>query len=166
MKYFEDIRVGEKKKFGRHTFGADEIKTFARSYDPQPFHVDDEAAAGSHFGALCASGWHTACVWMKLATEQRRRDEEKQREAGEIAPRRGPSPGFRDLKWLKPVYVGDTITFAGEIIETRALRSRPEWGLVFSLNTGTNQNGELVLSFIGSLFVERRPQVDKTTVRK
>ena len=69
----------------------------------------------------------------------------------------GPSPGFRELKWLKPVYAGDTITYASEVVEKRVTKSRPGWGIVFAKNTGTNQKGELVLSFIGSGFVERRP---------
>ncbi len=69
----------------------------------------------------------------------------------------GPSPGFRDLKWTKPVYVGDTITYATEAIEKRETKSKPGWGLMFSQNTGTNQNGDLVYSFIGSAFIQRRP---------
>jgi acyl dehydratase len=156
MKYFEDIRVGEKSDFGRHTFSADEIKAFAKEFDPQPFHLDEAAAARSHYGALCASGWHTAAMWMKHCAAARTREEENQRARGEPVPPRGPSPGFRDLKWLKPVYAGDTISFASEIVETRALRSKPDWGIISTLNTGTNQKGELVLSFISSLFVARR----------
>jgi acyl dehydratase len=157
MKYFEDIRVGEKSELGRHTFTAAEIKAFAKKFDPQPFHLDEGAAARSHYGALCASGWHTACLWMKAHADRRSREEEAQRARGERLAPRGPSPGFRELKWLKPVYAGDTIAFAAEVVETRPVRSRPDWGLVFSLNTGTNQKGERVFSFLGSAFVARRP---------
>ena len=86
----------------------------------------------------------------------RRREDDERRARGEPVARAGPSPGFRDLRWLKPVYAGDTITYATEMVEMRATASRPGWGLMTSRNTGTNQNGEPVLSFISSAFVERR----------
>jgi len=157
VKYLEDVRVGDKTQLGRHTFAAEDIKSFARRFDPQPFHVDEQAAARSHFGALVASGWHTGSVCIRLIVQSRLREEEAMRARGEPAGSTGPSPGFRELKWLKPVYAGDTITYASEIIETRPVRSRPDKGLVFALNTGTNQAGELVISFISCLFVDRRP---------
>ncbi len=157
MKFFEDIAVGEKAVFGRHTFAAEEIKAFAAQFDPQPFHLDEAAAARSHFGALCASGWHTVMLWMRLAMLYRRAEDDALRVRGEPVAQLGPSPGFRDLKWHEPVYVGDTITFATEVVETRVSKSRPAWGLVFNVNTGANQDGTLVMSFIGSAFVERRP---------
>jgi acyl dehydratase len=157
MKYFEDIRVGEKTAIGRHTFTAEDIKSFAARFDPQPFHLDEAAAARSHFKQLCASGWHTACVWMRLMIEHRRREDEERRARGEQVAKLGLSPGFRELKWLKPVYVGDTIAYESEVIETRPLNSRPGWGLMTSLNTGANQRGEPVLSFVSMAFIERRP---------
>ncbi len=157
--YLEDIRIGEKIDLGRHAFGAEEIKSFAARFDPQPFHVDEAAAARSHFGRLCASGWHTAVMLMRLKIAYRQREEIGQRERGEPLAGFGPSPGFRDLKWLKPVYAGDTIAYATEPMETRVSQSRSGWGLLFSLNTGTNQKGELVFSFVSIEFVERRPQV-------
>jgi acyl dehydratase len=162
MKYFEDIAVGERALFGRHTFTAEEIKAFAVRFDPQPFHIDEEAAAHSHFGALAASGWHTIAVWMRLAMHYRDAEDDARRARGEPAAELGSSPGFRDLKWLKPVYVGDTVAFAAEVMETRASKSRPGWGLVFSRNTGANQAGALVMSFIGSAFVARRPATGVT----
>jgi acyl dehydratase len=157
MRYFEEVQIGDKAEFGAHTFTAEEIKVFARKFDPQPFHLDEAAAARSHFGALCASGWHTVALWMRLAVLHHRAADEARRTRGEPVARIGASPGFRDLKWLKPVYVGDTIRYATELIEKRVSNSRPEWGLIFNLNTGTNQAGERVLSFIGSGFLERRP---------
>ncbi len=156
MYYLEDIRIGEKSEIGRHTFAADEIKAFAAQYDPQPFHMDEAAAARSHFGALCASGWHTAAVCMRFLVDYRKKVVAELRAQGKPVATWGPSPGFRDLKWLKPVYAGDTITYATEALETRRSQSRPGWGLVFSRNTGTNQHGELVYSFIGAVFVESR----------
>ena len=156
MKFWDDIIVGERVEIGRHTFTADDIKTFARRFDPQAFHLDEAAAARSHFGALCASGWHTASMWMRLMVLYQRRDDEERRARGEPVATLGPSPGFRELKWLKPVYVGDIVTYATEIIEKRPSASRPEWGLISIRNTGVNQKGEPVISFISVAFVERR----------
>lgn len=158
MKYLDDIQIGAQVELGRHTFTAQEIKTFAARFDPQPFHVDEEAAARSHFGGLVASGWHTAATCMRFIVEQKRKEHESQLARGEPSAKTGVSPGFRDLKWLKPVRAGDTITYAAEILEARPLASRPEWGLLVSRNTGTNQAGELVFSFVGSVFVQRRPE--------
>jgi acyl dehydratase len=156
MKFWEDIVVGERAEVGRYTFTTDNIKTFARRFDPQPFHLDEAAAARSHFGALCASGWHTASVWMRLMVEHQNREDAAQRARGEAVATLGPSPGFRDLKWLKPVYVGDIITYATEIVDKRPSNSRPEWGLMTIRNSGVNQKGETVISFISTAFVERR----------
>ncbi|MEJ2377794.1 MAG: MaoC family dehydratase [Pseudolabrys sp.] len=156
MKFFEDIKVGEVYALGRHTFGADEIKAFARRFDPQPFHLDERAAEESHFGALCASGWHTAVTWMRLMVEFRRRAIEEARARGEQVAGVGPALGFRELKWLKPVYVGDTIEYRSEVIETCRSNSRPGFGLMTIRASGVNQNGEPVISFISTTLVERR----------
>ena len=156
MKFFEDIQVGERSELGQHTFTAADIKVFAARFDPQAFHLDEAAAARSHFGALCASGWHTAVVWMRLMIDHQHREDEARRARREPVAELGPSPGFRDLKWLKPVYVGDTINYAMEVIETRPSNSRPEWGLITLRNTGVNQNGEPVISFNSVAFVQRR----------
>ena len=158
MKFFEDIVVGERSELGSHTFTADDIKRFARRFDPQPFHVDEAAAARSHFGALVASGWHTASTWMRLMVEYQRREDDARRARGEPVAGLGPSPGFRDLKWLKPVYAGDTVTYATEVIETRTSNSRPQWGLMSIRNSGVNQKGEPVISFISVVFVQRRTE--------
>jgi len=158
VKYFEDIRVGDSIEIGRHTFTADDIKAFARRFDPQPFHVDEEAAARSHFGALCASGWHTAAVWMRLMVDHRRRESEAMRARGEPVAGMGPALGIRELQWLKPVYAGDTIVYKSEVLETRISGSRPGRGLMTLRSTGVNQNGDLVISFVSTAFVERRPQ--------
>ena len=156
MKFFEDIAVGERVELGHHTFTAEAIKAFAGRFDPQLFHLDEAAAARSPFGALCASGWYTAAVWMRLMVEYQRREDAARRERGEPVAELGPSPGFRELKWLKPVYVGDTIHYAMEILEARPSNSRPEWGLITLRNTGVNQKGEPVISFVSVVFVERR----------
>jgi acyl dehydratase len=156
MRFWDDIAIGERTELGRHTFTADSIKSFARRFDPQPFHLDEVAAARSHFGALCASGWHTASVWMRLMVEHANREDQAARSRGEPVAALGPSPGFRELKWLKPVYVGDIISYSTEVIDKRASNSRPAWGLVTIRNGGTNQNGGGVISFVSTVFVERR----------
>jgi acyl dehydratase len=156
MRFFEDMAVGDVAEIGQHTFTTEEIKAFAARFDPQPFHLDEAAAAHSLFGALCASGWHTACLWMRLATDYRRLEDEARRARGEPVATLGVSPGFRDLRWPNPVYPGDTVTYATEVVELRTSASRPDWGIMAARNTGTNQRGEPVLSFISSVFVERR----------
>ena len=110
-----------------NTRSAEAIKAFARKYDPQPFHIDEEAAKKSVLGDLCASGWHTACLWMRLAVEHRRREDAELRARGEPVAALGVSPGFRDLRWPNPVYIGDTVTYATEVLELRPSASRPEW---------------------------------------
>ena len=156
MTFFEDIRAGDKYALGRHTFTAEEIKAFAVRFDPQPFHMDEAAAQRSHFGALCASGWHTAALWMRLMVGYRSTMREAALARGKRVGTVGPALGFRELKWLKPVYVDDTIDYASEVLETRASASRPSLGLLTSRATGVNQNGDLVISFISTAFIERR----------
>lgn len=156
MKFFEDIQVGDVFEYGRYTFTAANIKAFATRFDPQLFHVDEAAAARSHFGALCASGWHTAAAWMRLMIDYRRRMDEAMRARGEPVAGIGPALGFRDLKWPKPVYVGDTIAYQSEVIELRLSGSRPQAGLMTFSSTGVNQNGEPVLSLVSTTFVELR----------
>jgi acyl dehydratase len=159
MQFFEDIAVGERRQIGAHTFTAEEIKRFAGAFDPQPFHTDEAAAEPSHFGRLCASGWHTLAVWMKLNVRDVQRLDREREAAGIPVARLGPSPGFDELRWLKPVYAGDTISFESEVVVKKASRTKPEWGLVTLKNVGRNQAGEEVISFLGHVFVERR---DKT----
>ena len=156
MKFFEDVRVGDAYEIGSFTFNTDDIKSFAQRFDPQLFHIDEAAAAQSHFGALCASGWHTAAVWMRLMVDYRRRMAEAMRARGEPAAEMGPALGFRELKWLKPVYVGDTITYRSEVTEARLSGSKPDFGLLTILSTGANQRGEPVISFVSTAFVPRR----------
>ncbi len=156
MKFFEDIEIGEEIAYGDHTFATDEIVAFARRWDPQAFHVDPAAAEASHFGGLCASGWHTACAWMRLYVAH----VEKARAgfAGRPGPHPeyGPSPGFEDLQWRRPVYAGDTLSFSARVTDTRPLASRPGWGLVTSRNEGFNQNGDLAFAFTSKVFVKLR----------
>ena len=156
MKFFDDIAIGERHRLGSHLFTAEDIKRFAAAFDPQPFHMDEAAAAESHFGRLCASGWHTMSVWMQVNVGDMNRLDAELRAAGEPCARQGPSPGFDDLRWTLPVYAGDTITFDLEVVGLKPSQSKPHWGLVSTRNLARNQEGEEVMSFTAHVFVERR----------
>ncbi|MEM8811850.1 MAG: MaoC family dehydratase [Pseudomonadota bacterium] len=153
MSYFNDLVLGRRRDLGSYTFTRDAIKAFAGRYDPQRFHLSEEEAAQTHFGRLCASGWHTAAVWMKLNTKTWDREIEAYIADGNPRPVIGPSPGFENLKWIKPVYVDDTITYYATLTGKRALSSRPEWGMLDAFNEGFNQVGERVFSFNGHVMV-------------
>lgn len=149
----EYFRIGEKLTLGSHTFEADEIKAFGRKYDPQPFHVDEKLADGTLFGKLCASGWHTCAMWMKYNLEGREDMAGREWDGPGPKPTFGPSPGFTNLNWLKPVYVGDTITFTRTATEHRALATRPGWRLLNVLCEAFNQKDEKVLTFDSTVLV-------------
>ncbi|MBS9478577.1 MaoC/PaaZ C-terminal domain-containing protein [Ancylobacter radicis] len=155
MRFFEDIEIGTRTRLGAHSFRADEMVAFARMWDPQAFHLDADAGARTHFGGLVASGWYTAALAARLRAQAMEREHAALRQAGKPAPRVGPSPGFKDLKWLRPVRAGDTLTFESEIIAKKPSASRPEWGLVFTRDTGTDQHGHLAFEVTSCVFVER-----------
>jgi acyl dehydratase len=155
--FLDELREGDTSDLGAFTFTADEIVRFARAFDMQPFHIDPEAARHSLFGGLCASGWHTAAIWMKLMIAHRETSLAEAARRGLDAPLLGPSPGFKALKWSRPVFAGDTIAYRSTIAGTRPSASRPGWGLAFHRNTGVNQRGEEVFAFDGAVFWERRP---------
>jgi acyl dehydratase len=144
--YFEDLTPGRTFKTGRQTLDAAAIKTFAREYDPQPFHTDEQAAKSSFFGELVASGWHTMGVTMRLIVE------------GEFRPVGGViGAGVDEFRWPKPVKPGDTLTVLSEILESRSSKSKPEIGLVRVRHVTSNQHGEVVQSLIANHVVLRRP---------
>lgn len=154
--YFEDLELGRVTELGSFAFTAENIKEFAAKYDPQPFHVDEEAAKSSIFGALCASGWQTASVYTGLNIRARLQREADARARGEEIARWGPSPGFRDLKWPKPVFAGDTVTYRQTIAELTNFKNRPERGVLVTRGEGFNQNGQLVYEVSVSILVPRR----------
>ena len=145
MKYFEDVRMGESDTLGSHTITEAEIVAFARKYDPQPFHTDPEAAKGTIFGGLIASGWHTCAIMMRLTAETIRRNQ---------AVTTG-SPGVDSCRWLKPVRPGDTLTGRSQVLDTWPSRSKPI-GFVRSRTELLNQRGEIVLSLVGLSMYRRR----------
>ena len=156
--YVEEIEPGRVVDLGSHHFTKEAIVAFAKQYDPQPFHLDDEAARKGPLGVLSASGWHTAAAWMKRYVATNQAAEVEIRAQGREPAPLGPSPGLTNLRWLKPVTPGDTITYRCTITGKRDLNSRPGWGLVFSMNEGINQKGELVFSFEGKVLTPKRPE--------
>ena len=147
MQYFEDIEVGRTASFGHYDVTREEVLEFARKYDPQPFHLSDEAAAETHFGRLSASGWHTCAMTMAMIVENLK----THRQAGL------GSPGLDELRWLRPVYPGDTLRCESEVIETRRSRSRPEMGSYRSRMTVFNQHDEPVMTFVSIGLIRTRP---------
>jgi acyl dehydratase len=153
MNAFDRIAIGEVHAFGSHLFTAEEIKRFAVAFDPQAFHLDEDAAKASIFGGLCASGWHTASAMMRLLVDHFAGLAERAKAAGEPVLTLGPSPGFEQLKWQRPVYAGDTITFTCLILGKRTSRSRPGWGILSLETTGVNADGEPVFAVTAHVFV-------------
>jgi acyl dehydratase len=150
--YWEDVEIGARRELGSYTFAEDEIIRFGQKYDPQPFHIDPEAAKHSIFGGIIASGWHTAAIWMKLAIAER------EKSAGKSPlPRAGVSPGYENMRWLKPVRPGMTLKFSSEVCGKVELKSRPQMGIILTRNEGRGENGALVFRFTGKGFVQRRP---------
>lgn len=147
MQYFEDIVVGTKASFGRYAVTRDEVTAFAKAYDPQPFHLSDEAAAETHFGRLSASGWHTCAMTMAMVVENFKAND--QASLG--------SPGIDELRWLKPVYPGDTLRCETEIVDKRASQSRPEMGSFRSTMTVFNQHDVAVMTFTSIGLIRTRP---------
>ncbi len=154
--FYEDLEPDQRFDLGSKTFDADYIKGFAANYDPQSFHMDEEAAKQSHFGALCASGWQTISSWMRLYVDTNMADRAARAKNGEVLTELGVSPGIEQIRWMRPVYVGDEITYSQTIMSKRPLNSRPGWGLVMSMCEGENQDGEMVLSFVSKSMVQMR----------
>ena len=148
MSAFDAITVGQTFTFGSYEFTAERIKAFARNWDPQLFHVDEEAAAKSTFGGLIASGWHTVAAMMRLQVDYFRG-------LGADSPRFGVSPGFDDLKWLKPVYAGDRVTYSGRVLAKRLSQSRPGTAIITTEFSGVNQDGEPVFAVTAHVIVSR-----------
>ena len=145
-RYFEDYAVGQKFGTGTVTVTAERIKSFAREFDPQPFHTDEEAARSTFFGGLVASGWHTASMSMRLFVES------------DITPVGGSvGAGGSDLSWPRPTRPGDTLRIESEVLDLRASKSRPEIGIMKVKLTTYNQNDEVVQIAHPTMIVPRRP---------
>ena len=145
VQYLEDYAVGQIYRSGWHRVDKAQIVAFAQEFDPQFYHLDEEAAKNSPFKGLAASGWHTAAITMRLLVD------------GEFKPAGGIlGVGFDQLSWPRPVRPGDELRVTSEILEVRPSKSRPDRGMIRVQNTTLNQNGEPVQTFIGNLIVPRR----------
>lgn len=145
-RYFEDFEPGQVLELGSHTVSEDEIVDFARRFDPQPFHVDPEAAAGSVFGGLIASGWHTGAMWMRLYVDAMLGSSSGQ-----------GSPGIEELRWLAAVRPGDTLHGRLTVLETTPSERRPDRGTIRIRAEMVNQDGVTVLSMVSRGHFGRRP---------
>ena len=148
MQYFEDLEIGRTQSFGNRAVIREEVMEFAAKYDPQAFHLDDEAAAKTHFGRLSASGWHTCAMVMSMLVENLQIN--KQAGLG--------SPGVDELRWLKPVYPGDTLRCESEILSKRVSTTKPEMGFFKSKLTVFNQDDQPVMSMISNGIIATRPK--------
>lgn len=140
MQHFEDVNTGDAKQFGSYAVTREEVIAFAQKYDPQPFHLDDAAAAATHFGRLSASGWHTASMVMSMLVANMK-----------AHPSAGlGSPGVDELRWLKPVYPGDTLRVETEVITKRQSATKPEMGFFKSNVSVFNQDNVKVMTMISN----------------
>ena len=146
MQYFEDIEVGTTARFGDYPVTREEVIAFAEKYDPQPFHLSDEGAAGTYFGRLSASGWHTCAMTMAMLVAHL--------EANEQAGL--GSPGIDELRWRRPVYPGDRLRCETEVLEKRRSESRPEMGIYRSRMTVLNQDDVVVMTFLSNGLIATR----------
>lgn len=142
--YLDDLAVGQRFETATYTVSETQIKAFAREFDPQPFHLDDEAARASLFEGLAASGWHTAAITMRLLVDRG-------------IPAGGLIGAGAEIAWPRPTRPGDTLQVHSEIVEVSPSRSRPDRGLVVVRNETRNQHGDVVQAFTGKLIVFRRP---------
>lgn len=147
MIYFEDLEIGRTQTYGSVEVTREEVLAFAQRYDPQPFHLSDQEAAKTHFGRIAASGWHTCAMTMGVIVSFMK--DHPQAGLG--------SPGVDDLRWLKPVYPGDTLTVAGTVLEKTPSRSKPDLGSFRTETIVTNQNDERVMRFVSIVLIRRRP---------
>jgi acyl dehydratase len=145
--YLDDLEIGHENYIGSTQVSREEVIDFARRYDPQPFHLSDEAAAKTHFGRLAASGWHTCAMVMGVIARH-----VVQTEQAGLG-----SPGIDELRWLKPVYPGDTLHVRSKIVEIRPSQSKPEIGSFRTQTTVTNQDEVAVLTFTSIVLMRRRP---------
>ena len=146
MLYFEDFEVGSRRELGSYVVTEEELLAFARQYDPQPFHIDKEAAAKSIYGGLISSGWMTCSIMMRLLVLST---------TGKSASM--GSPGVDEIRWIKPVYAGDTLSVALTVLDARPSQSKPDRGVVHTQWEATNQRGELVCTVKGMGMYGRRP---------
>lgn len=146
MQFYEDMVVGTTARFGSYAVTRDEVIAFASKYDPQPFHLSDEAAAQTHFGRISASGWHTCAMVMAMMVDHHKH----------TGHQGLGSPGVDELRWLRPVYPGDTLTVETELLEKRRSQTKPDRGIFRSSARVYNQDNVMVMSMTSRAMVRTR----------
>ncbi|MXZ15911.1 MAG: MaoC family dehydratase [Acidimicrobiales bacterium] len=146
QRWFDDYEAGERFTFGSTTIDEAEIIEFGRKFDPQPFHIDPEAARHTVYGRLIASGWHTGSIMMRLLGEHL------------LGPSSMGSPGLDELRWLAPVHPGDRLTLVVDVLELRPSRSKPDRGIVKMAHELVNQHGATVVRSVANMMIARRPR--------
>jgi len=154
--FLEDFVVGERVELGAYAFDREEMLAFARRYDPQPFHLDEEAAKASIYGSLIASGWHTCSAFMRCFIGWMELQRRKAAERGDDLPPVGVAAGVSGLRWPAPVRPGDVVSYSTTVLSKRAVH-RPGWGIVTRRSIGVNQNGVEVLDLTSVIMTGRRP---------
>ncbi|MDY8109628.1 MaoC family dehydratase [Fulvimarina sp. 2208YS6-2-32] len=153
MSFWNTIPLDETYALGSHRFSAEDIIAFAEKFDPQRFHLDPELARQTLFAGHCASGWHTTAVYMKLNVAWRKTILKAWLAGGNPMPNFGPSPGIRNIRWTRPVYAGDTISYSHRVSEKRVSKSKPGWGIIGFAVEARNQDGIIVMTFDGAAFI-------------
>jgi acyl dehydratase len=146
MQFYEDLVVGEVHRFGAYAVTREDVIGFAQKYDPQPFHLDDAAAAATHFGRLSASGWHTCAMTMAMLVDRHKHNGHQGL----------GSPGVDELRWLRPVYPGDTLSVETEVLEKRRSATRPDRGIFHTATRVFNQDGVMVMSMTSRAMIRTR----------
>jgi acyl dehydratase len=147
----ERYALGEKTDIGSYVFTAERIVAFAARFDPQPFHLDEDAARDSLFGGLCASGWHTCAAWMRVFMTYWEEECARLKREGSSPPKLGPSPGFRSMQWLRPVFAGEEVYYSNTLLRSRRLATRAGMRLNTLLSEGVVADGTPVIRFEGSV---------------
>ena len=151
QRWFDDYEAGERFTFGTTTIDEAEIIEFGRKFDPQPFHIDPDAARASIFGGLIASGWHTGSIVMRMLNDEF------------LGPSSMGSPGLDELRWLAPVRPGDRLTLIAEVLEVIPSRSKPDRGIVKMAHELVNQDGTTVVRSVANMMIARRPESARST---
>ena len=146
MQFYEDLVVGEVHRFGAYAVTREEVIAFASKYDPQPFHLDDAAAAETHFGRLSASGWHTCAMTMSMLVDRHKHNGHQGL----------GSPGVDELRWLRPVYPGDTLSVETQMLEKRRSATKPDRGILRTATRVFNQDGVMVMSMTSRAMIRTR----------
>ena len=153
--FMEEITLDDRVALGSYSFSIENMLAYSRKFDPVGFHVDDAAGKASVYGAMTAAGLHVGCGWMACFIERNTAARAALEAVGKQLPEIGPSPGFKNMRWLKPVFAGDTLHYFTTATAKRPLASRPGWGVVSGYNEGMNQHGELVFSFESAVLTAR-----------